>query len=540
MLMPRGSATLTTLSLCASALTLALVLAIAGAQSFGYVCPTVPQLSPWPATLPASAQADLQRLQYAIEAAFDSSGATGGIATLVYDQQQVLTIPWGTTRTGGAGNNITGDTVFRLGSNSKVFTAMMMFQLRDAGKLSLDQQVSDVVPSYQPKPHPGFSSSRSATFSDLASHQAGLPREPTCDVSNCTQSLAEMIAIANTYTLIYPPGAQVSYSNMGFGLLGRFMEGPASSTWEDWVAGQILKPLGMTNSGNAPPSDLSNMAFGYMDGVQQALTPLGAASPAGNMYSSANDMAKWISLYFRDGAPYNPAAGQILDGASIRESLTRRAHTNPTPVKMDTAFPTEWGFPWEVLTARLSDPAMSRFSEFNVLGKDGVIGGYQSLMSMVPELKTGLFITISTGSSALLGNFLGAAYNITPLFAVPFVYKLMAQLNADPFPPLPDNAGDYVGSFYIPSFPGKYNATVSLTADVLVLNGATMYVNQPLGPLGNDLWQMLGWGPNMPCYATQLAATDYILQFVRGPSGSVTGFSIQGFGLPPPTLWVKV
>ncbi len=57
----------------------------------------------------------LQRLQYAIEAAFDSSGATGGIATLVYDQQQVLTIPWGTTRTGGAGNNITGDTVFRLG-----------------------------------------------------------------------------------------------------------------------------------------------------------------------------------------------------------------------------------------------------------------------------------------------------------------------------------------------------------------------------------------------------------------------------------------
>lgn len=91
-------------------------------------------------------------------------------------------------------------------------------------------------------------------------------------------------------------------------------------------------------------------AFGYTDGVQSPLISLGVCNPGGNMYSSANDMAKWISLFFRDNVTYNPAAGQILDGASIREMLIRKAHTDPVTVAMDSVFPTSWGFPWEVHT----------------------------------------------------------------------------------------------------------------------------------------------------------------------------------------------
>ena len=88
---------------------------------------------------------------------------------------------------------------------------------------------------------------------------------------------------------------------------------------------------------------------------------------------------------------------------------------------------------------------MANFSQFDVITKDGAIGGYLSLTALVPELKTGLFLTISTGNMELLPNF-NAVYNITPFFAVPLVYNLMNALNSDPYPPVPSNANDFTGS----------------------------------------------------------------------------------------------
>jgi hypothetical protein len=57
----------------------------------------------------------MERLQFAIEEMFESSGATGGVATVVYDQQVILSVPWGNTRLANSGNNVTADTVFRIG-----------------------------------------------------------------------------------------------------------------------------------------------------------------------------------------------------------------------------------------------------------------------------------------------------------------------------------------------------------------------------------------------------------------------------------------
>ncbi len=226
-----------------------------------------------------------------------------------------------------------------------------------------------------------------------------------------------------------------------------------------------------------------------MDGAFQPLIPLGVAAPAGNMYTTGNDMAKWMSLFFRDDVPYNPAAGQILDGASIREMLTRRALTNPTIVNNGSAFPTAWGFPWEVsltliflvahrdrpapsvmlprrygcflcshcqyhlvvlvsqvYTARTADPAMASFSQFDIIGKDGAIGGFLSQLSLVPELKTGVFSVISTGVGEEMQNYGPASTNIAPFYAVPLVFELMAALNSDPNPPIPSNINDYIGN----------------------------------------------------------------------------------------------
>ncbi len=158
-------------------------------------CPVPPPTVPLPSPLSANTTQHLQALREALDRMFATAGATGGIATLVYDQDILLTHGYGSTRY-GTNITVTGDTVFRMGSVSKTFTDVMMFHLRDAGKLCLEDQVgcvlvclssawasvsfgkrdlnshrrfathsvhtcrccvqvSSIDPSYNPRPHPG-------------------------------------------------------------------------------------------------------------------------------------------------------------------------------------------------------------------------------------------------------------------------------------------------------------------------------------------------------------------------------------------------
>ena len=81
-------------------------------------CGAVPPLSPLPSQLPAVVQADIESLKSALDDLFQKSGATGGVATLVYDQSQLLTHTFGTTRANGQGVNVSADTVFRIGRHA--------------------------------------------------------------------------------------------------------------------------------------------------------------------------------------------------------------------------------------------------------------------------------------------------------------------------------------------------------------------------------------------------------------------------------------
>jgi CubicO group peptidase (beta-lactamase class C family) len=80
----------------------------------------MPRLSPLPDPLPSSLEDGLTRLESAFHDMFAAAGATGGVATVVYDQTTLMTYGYGSTRNDGSGSNITGDSVFRIGSVSKV------------------------------------------------------------------------------------------------------------------------------------------------------------------------------------------------------------------------------------------------------------------------------------------------------------------------------------------------------------------------------------------------------------------------------------
>ena len=169
----------------------------------------------------------------------------------------------------------TANTGFRIGSITKVFTALMMLMLRDSGKLkSLDDNITHYLPEFSIQ-NP-FQTHRGITFQQLSSHMGGLPRNPPCPGlfdTGCNLSYAELYDNLSKMRLMFPPGTQPAYSNLGFGLLGRVLEKIQGPTWEEQVAETVFKPLVMNNSGNSfTPETVKNIAVGYYpDGTKAGM-----------------------------------------------------------------------------------------------------------------------------------------------------------------------------------------------------------------------------------------------------------------------------
>ena len=142
----------------------------------------------------------------------------------------------------------------------------MTLMLRDGKHLrSLDADITEYLPEF--KITNPFKTSRGITFRQLMSHMSGLPRESPCAnifLTGCDLSDREIYENLEKIELMYPPGQQPAYSNLGFGLLGRTLERITWSRWEESVKMMVFDQLGMTTSGNTfTPDDIKKLAHGY-------------------------------------------------------------------------------------------------------------------------------------------------------------------------------------------------------------------------------------------------------------------------------------
>ena len=154
--------------------------------------------------------------------------------------------------------------IFRVGSFTKVFTNMMLLMMRDAGLVSLDTQVTDLLPNLN-MPNPFPVNNRGITLKMLGSHTSGLQGWGPCH-SPCNITTAEMVERLNSIPVIYPPLRYVHYSNLGLALLGRALETvtPDEQSYEDYVTQNVLQKLGMNQSGfDITRETRSQMAVGY-------------------------------------------------------------------------------------------------------------------------------------------------------------------------------------------------------------------------------------------------------------------------------------
>lgn len=208
-------------------------------------------------------------------------------------------------------------TVYRVGSVSKLFTDIGVMQLVERGEVDLDAPIARYLPDFRPRNPSG----KAITLRQLMSHYSGLVREPPAGhyFDDRGTTLAATVASLNQTALVYPPETRRKYSNAAIAVVGYLLERHSGRPFPAYLAEAVLQPLGLASSAFDPrPELVARLAKGQMwtlhgrtfdaPGFQ-----LGMA-PAGSMYSTMPDLARFMSALFAGG---RGAGGSVLQAATL-------------------------------------------------------------------------------------------------------------------------------------------------------------------------------------------------------------------------------
>ena len=234
----------------------------------------------------------------------------------------------------------------RVASITKTFTATAIVQLRDEGKLQLDDPAVVHLPELAAARAP-FGPIEGVTIRRMLSHESGLASEPPgTDWTGYAYeaAAAQSLARASEIGMRIPANRQLKYSNLAFQLLGEIVARVSGRPYEEYVRAEILEPLGMAATTFEPlPSELTERAATPYDArfLSDELVP-SAAFPSigaeGGLWSCVDDLALWVSFQLReDGGPRGGC--QVLSGSSLVEMHTARYLS-------DAAWTEAWAIGW--------------------------------------------------------------------------------------------------------------------------------------------------------------------------------------------------
>jgi CubicO group peptidase (beta-lactamase class C family) len=219
---------------------------------------------------------------------------------------------------------VTPDTVFRIASMTKSFTAMAVLRLRDEHKLSLDDPAERHVPELKGLKYPTTDSPR-ITVRHLLSHAEGFPEDNPWGDQQLAATEEEFSAMLRRgIPFSNPPGLAYEYSNYGFAILGRIVSNVARMPYRQYIATHVLKPLGMTATTLEPTSvPADRLAHGYRwEDEQWKEEPQlrdGAFGAMGGMLTSLTDLGRYVSVHAGAWPPRDGAETAPLSRASLRE-----------------------------------------------------------------------------------------------------------------------------------------------------------------------------------------------------------------------------
>ena len=287
-----------------------------------------------------------------------------GMVVGIIDPNGRRVIAHGKLATGDSGN-IDGDTIFEIGSISKVFTSLLLADMVHREEVALDHPAARYLPERVRMPE---RNGKAITLLDLSTHSSGLPRipgnlnpkDPTNPYADYT--VDDLYQFLSGYTLPRDPGSEVEYSNLGAGLLGHILAHRAGTDYETLVSVRITEPLGMPDTRVALSSSMKQrMATGH----NAMLTPVAnwdfpALAGAGALRSSANDMLTFLEAFL--GYTESPLAPAMKAMLEIRRPVGK------------TGF--EIGLGWNVLGG--------------IAWHDGGTGGFRSFLGYDAKARVGV------------------------------------------------------------------------------------------------------------------------------------------------------
>lgn len=214
------------------------------------------------------------------------------------------------TWTGLAGDGGAVDAQYRIGSITKTLTAVLVMQCRDDGLLGLDDLVGQHLPEC------GYPA---ATLRQLLGHASGMQAEPVGSWWERSPGggIAQLLVANDTSGQVLSPGSAFHYSNLGFAFLGEIVSRLRGRRWSDLVTERLLEPLGMVRTTYQPVGDHAlGSSVAHFAGTlsREPHTDTGAMAPAGQLWSTLDDLARWLD-FLATGHPHVLAA-ETLDEMS--------------------------------------------------------------------------------------------------------------------------------------------------------------------------------------------------------------------------------
>nr|WP_221375351.1 serine hydrolase [Actinoplanes polyasparticus] len=334
------------------------------------------------------------------------------------------------------------DSVFQIGSISKVWTATLVQQLVDEGKLELDAPIADVLPELT-LADPGVAAK--VTMRHLLTHTSGIDGDVFTDTGRGDDCLEKYVDGLRDVAQNHPLGATWSYCNSGFSLAGRVVEKLTGGTWDAAVRDRISKPLGLRRTGTLPEEALLHRAAtGHLPGPQVApvWTLPRALGPAGLINSTAADLLTFAKMHLDGG-------GDVLSPAG---AAAMAEHQVELPEKYTLG--DSWGLGW----------IRFDWDGHRLIGHDGNTIGQSAFLRLLPS--QGLAVTLLTNGE-------GARDLYQDLFTEIFAEVAgltMPQPLSPPSPPVEVDVTGHLGTYE--------RASVRLE----VLEGAVLRMTQT-GPL---------------------------------------------------------
>ncbi len=364
----------------------------------------------------------------------------------------------------------TAQTIYRVGSVSKLFTDVAIMQLVEQGKVDLDVPVSRYLPDF----HPANPFGGEITLREMMSHRSGLVREPPVGhyFDDSSPSIAQTVASLNDTKLVYAPNTKTKYSNAAITVVGDVLATLQKQRFESYLKKVVLDPIGMSSTAfSRKEVPQKRIASAYMWTLDKRTFPaptfdLGTA-PAGSMYTTVDDLGRFMSMLFAGG---RGTKGQVLKSATLEE-MWKPQFARPGE-KMGYGI----GF------------GLSELRGHRVVGHGGAIYGFATQLSALPDDKLGV-VVVSTmdGSNTVTERIADAALDImlasrekralptpetTDALPAGFAHRLAGRYGTG------DNAVDLVAiddSLYLDPVRGGMRAPLRMLHDTLIVDGRLGY-----------------------------------------------------------------